>query len=89
MFKEFKVTRRLERYIHYAKCKFEKLSIEGNINLWEVLESYEMLTKQAQYMQYYIYDFIKGTGEYGDRYKVMNGSDGGIYIRGRNNSLIL
>lgn len=81
MFKGFKVTKRLERYIHYAKYKFEKLNIDNNIDLWEVLESYEMITKQAQCMQYYIYDLIKGTGEYGDRYKMVSGSDGGVYIR--------
>ena len=32
-------------------------------------------------MQHYIYDLIMGTGEYEDRYKVLCGKDGGVYVR--------
>ncbi len=82
MYKGYKVTKRLQDYIGFAKNKFEKLNQEGNaIDLWDVLLSYELIKKQTKCMQHYIYDLIVGERKYEDSYKVLCGKDGGLYIR--------
>ena len=82
MFKGYKVTKRLQNYIDFAKNRFDKLVEEGNeIELWDVLAAYEVIMEQAKCVQHYIYDLIMGKGEYEDRYKVLSGKDGGVYIK--------
>lgn len=86
MYKGYKVTKRLKDYIGFAQNKFEKLNEEGKIDLWEILSSYEIIAEQSQCVQHYIYDLIMGTGEYEDRYTVLIGKDGGVYVRYNNKS---
>ena len=40
-YKGVKLTKRLERYIGYAKRKYEKLSVNNDVDLWDVLEGYD------------------------------------------------
>ena len=47
MYKGYKVTKRLQDYIGFAKNKFEKLNEEGKVDLWDVLSSYELIAEQA------------------------------------------
>ena len=80
-YKGSKITKRLERYMGYAKTKYEKLSLCGEVDLWEILQGYELIMKQAKWVQQYIYDWISGEGCHESEYSVMNASDGGIYIK--------
>ena len=81
MYKGYKVTKRLQDYIGFAQNKFEKLNEEDKVELWDVLSSYEIIEKQAKCVQHYIHDLIMGNGEYEDKYRVLSGKDGGVYIR--------
>lgn len=83
MYKGYKVTKKLQDYIGFAKNKFDKLNEEGNeAELWDVLAAYDFIMDQAICVQHYIYDLIMGDGEYEDKYRVCCGIDGGVYVRG-------
>ena len=43
MFKGYKVTKHLQRYMRYAKVKYEKMSLEENVDLWEILKEYDYI----------------------------------------------
>lgn len=44
MYKGHKISKRLERYINYAKVKYDKLRVQGYVDLWDVLNGYETIT---------------------------------------------
>ena len=61
MYKGYKVTKRLQNYIDFAKNRFDKLNEEGNeTELWDVLASFEVIMEQSKCVQHYIYDLIIG-----------------------------
>lgn len=77
-YKGVKLTKRLERYIGYAKRKYEKLSVNNDVDLWDVLEGYDLIMQQPKHMQMYmICDKFVHFGEY----SVVRDIDGGIYVR--------
>lgn len=80
-YKGIKITKRLQRYIGYAKTKYEKLNAYGEVDLWEILQEYELIMKQAKWVQQYIYDWISGEAYHESEYSIMNAIDGGIYIK--------
>lgn len=48
MYKGYKVTKRLQNYIDFAKNRFDKLNEEGNeTELWDVLASFEVIMEQS------------------------------------------
>ena len=81
MFKGYKLTKRLQRYMQYAKNKYIKLSKEGEVDLWEILSEYELIMQQPKCMQMFIYDMICDEFVHYGNYSIIRGIDGGIYIR--------
>ena len=81
MYKGHRLTKHLKRYIGYAETKYQKLSIHYNVDLWEVLESYDLINEQADCLKWYVYDKIKGEGVYEDAYKVTRAVNGCIYVK--------
>lgn len=81
MYKGHKLTKHLERYIGYATTKYQKLSIHYNVDLWEVLESYDLISEQADCMKWYVYDVVKGDEVHEEEYKVMKSVNGCTYVR--------
>ena len=81
MYRGHKLTKHLKRYIGYAETKYQKLSIHYNVDLWEVLESYDVINEQADCMKWYVYDKIKGEGIHEEAYEVMKSVNGGTYVR--------
>lgn len=84
-YKGVKLTKRLERYIGYARTKYEKLSIDGKADLWEVLNSYDLIMQQPKHMQMFIYDMIYDQFVHFGEYSVVREIDGGIYVKKLNN----
>lgn len=60
MYKGHKLTKRLERYMGYAEAKYQKMSITYDVDIWKVLESYDLINQQTDCMKWYVYDKIKG-----------------------------
>ena len=60
MYKGHKVTKHLERYMVYAKNRYDRLSVQGEIDLWDVLNGYTLISNEPYCMQLYIYDWIMG-----------------------------
>ena len=82
MYKGYKVTKHLQRYMRYAKIKYQKLSMQGEVvDLWEILKEYDFIMQQAKCMQMYIYDCINSTKVHDKHYEVIDYIDGEIYIR--------
>lgn len=81
MYKGYKVTKHLQRYMRYAKDKYEKMSLQDEIDLWDILEDYDFIMQQAKCIQMYIYDWIQGEIVDEDQYKIISGRDGCIYVR--------
>ena len=81
MFKGYKVTKKLQDYIEFAKNRYDKLNEDGNVDLWEVLSSYEIIMNQAKCVQHYIHDLIMENDKYRDSYRVFCGINGGLYVR--------
>ena len=81
MYKGYKISKRLERYISYAETKYQKLNVYYNADLWEILESYDLINEQPDCMKWYVYDKIKGEGEHEDAYKVTKSVNGCTYVR--------
>ncbi len=82
-YKGIKITKRLQRYIGYAKTKYEKLSMIGEVDLWEIMNEYEMIAGQLKCVQQYIYDWITGSNDYAEEYTMLNSIDGGVYVKKR------
>ncbi len=80
-YKGVKLTKRLERYIGYAKTKYEKLSIDGKPDLWEVLNSYDLIMQQPKHMQMFLYDMICDQFIHHGEYSVVRAVDGELYVR--------
>lgn len=80
-FKGVKITRRLQRYIGYAENKYKKLSLYGEVDLWEVLAEYKLIMDQPKCMQMFIYDLICGEFVHFGEYSVVRDIDGDIYVR--------
>lgn len=82
MYKGYKVTKHLQRYMRYAKDKYERLNMQGeNVELWEIIEGYKIFKNQAECVQMYIYDWINGKTYDEAKYKIINGRDGCIYVK--------
>ncbi|MBS5317711.1 MAG: hypothetical protein E6590_15660 [Clostridiales bacterium] len=81
MYKGHKISKRLERYINYAKVKYDKLRVQGYVDLWDVLNGYETITNTPYCVQMYIYDLIKGIPIYVDCYEIIDWMNGGVYVR--------
>lgn len=81
MYKGYKVTKRLQRYIGYAEVKYQKLSITYDVNLWDVLESYDLIKEQPDCMKWYVYDVVKGDELHEKKYRVKKSVNGCTYVR--------
>lgn len=81
MYRGHKLTKRLQRYIEYAEVKYQKLSIIYDVDLWDVLESYDLIKEQPDCMKWYVYDVVKGEETNADAYKVMKSANGCTYVR--------
>lgn len=81
MYKGHKLSKRLERYIGYAETKYKKLSIHYNVDIWEVLESYELIKEQPDCMKWYVHDVVKGKAVNEEEYRVMKSMNGCTYVR--------
>lgn len=81
MYKGYKVTKHLQRYMGYAKVKYEKASIDKEVDLWDILKGYDYIMQQAKCIQLYIYDWILNKIENQCFYIKNIGSDGCIYIK--------
>ncbi len=81
MYKGYKVTKHLQRYMRYAKVKYEKMSLQGDVDLWEILKGYDYIMQQAKCMQMYIYDWIIDEINNSRQYIVTYAMDGGTYVK--------
>lgn len=81
MFKGYKLTKRLQRYIGYAKNKYIKLSKKGKVDLWDILYEYDYIMQQPKCMQMFIYDMICDEFIHFGEYSVVREIDGGMYVR--------
>lgn len=70
MYKGHKISKRLERYIEYVKVKYDRSRIQGQVDLWDVLNEYELITSEAYCVQMYIYDLVKGEELHGNVMKL-------------------
>lgn len=80
MYKGYKVTKHLQRYMGYAKDKYEKLTAQGEADLWEIIEEYDIFMEQAKCVQMYVYDWVKGRVEQ-KAYTVVCARNGCVYVR--------
>ena len=86
MYKGYKVTKHLQRYMRYAKIKYQKLSMQEEVvDLWEILKEYDFIMQQAKCMQMYIYDWLAGELINREQYIITCAIDGGIYVKKRIN----
>ena len=83
MYKGYKITKHLQRYMRYAKVKYEKMKHEGRMDLWEILQGYDYIMEQAKCIQLYIYDWILGEMVNYQEYVVTCSIDGGVYVKKR------
>lgn len=81
MFKGYKITKRLQRYAEYAKNKYKKLSENGEIDLWDIFQGYEIIMQQPECVQMFLYDMICDEFIHFGEYSIIRGVDGGIYIK--------
>lgn len=80
-YKGKKITKRLQQYMAFAYKKFSKLKYQGEVELWDVLNSYEIIAEQEECVKKYIYDILSGSKTYYEEYKVSQANNGGIYIK--------
>ncbi len=81
MYKGYKITKRLQRYMEYISLKYERLSLEGEVNLWDIISEYKFITDQPECVQMFIYDCIYGKFMYYGEYSVVRAVDGGLYVK--------
>lgn len=81
MYKGHKLSKRLKRYIGYARAKYHKARLQGTVDLWSILIEYELIASAPYCVQMYIYDVIEGRGAYEDCYEIVEWINGGVYIR--------
>lgn len=81
MYKGYKVTKRLQRYMEYIKNRYEKLSSEQEVELWDVFAEYDFMMQQPKCMQMFIYDLICDKFVHYGEYSVIRATDGELYVR--------
>lgn len=81
MYKGYKVTKRLQRYIEYVENKYQKMNVQYDVDLWKVLESYDLIMEQPDCVKWYVYDVVKGDDLHDTKYKVMKSVNGCTYVR--------
>lgn len=81
MYKGHKVTKRLQRYMEYAETKYQKMNLTYNVDLWEVLESYDLIKEQPDCVKWYVHDVVKGEEVHEEEYRVMKSMNGCTYVR--------
>ena len=81
MFKGYKVTKHLQRYMGYAQKKYDKLRYKEEVDLWNVLAEYDYIMQQPKCVQMFIYDMICDKLVHHGQYSVLRNVDGCIYIK--------
>lgn len=81
MFKGYKVTKRLLRYMEYAKNRYEKLRDDKEVELWDILAEYEFIMAQPKCMQMFLYDMISDQFTHYREYSVVRAVNGELYVR--------
>lgn len=81
MYKGYKVTKRLMRYMEYAKNRYDRLKEEQDVELWDIFEEYELIMKQPICIQMFLYDMVCDAFNHHGEYSVVRGIDGGLYVR--------
>lgn len=67
--------------MQYAKNKYEKMTLQGEVDLWEILKGYKLIMDAPKCIQMYIYDCINSKSEHNEYYRVIDYIDGGTYVR--------
>lgn len=80
MYKGYKVTKHLQRYMGYVKNKYERLSLQGEVDVEELLKEYKLIMDAPRCIQLFIIDWISGETNNG-YYKIVKYIDGGVYVR--------
>lgn len=83
-YKGYKVTKHIERYIGYAKRKYERLSRNQQIELWDVLNGYDYIVQLPKCVQMFMYDMICEEFIHHGEYTVLRNVDGYIYVKDLN-----
>lgn len=81
MYKGYKITKRVLRYMEYAKNRYEKLSQDREVELWDVFAEYKFIMEQPKCIQMFLYDMIRNQFVHHGEYSVMRSIDGGVYVR--------
>ena len=81
MYKGYKVTKRLQRYMGYIKNKYEKLRSEQEVDLWDIFEQYEFIMRQPKCIQMFLYDLICDEFVHHGEYSVIRSVNGELYVR--------
>lgn len=81
MYKGYKVTKHLQRYMGYAKKKYDKLRYKQEVDLWDVLAEYDYIMQQPKCVQMFLYDMICDKLVHHGEYSIVRSVDGGIYVR--------
>ena len=81
MYKGYKVTKRLLRYMEYAKNKYEKLDGDIEVDLWDILAEYDFIMSQPKCIQMFLYDMICDKFIHHGEYSIVRAIDGGVYVK--------
>ena len=65
----------------FAKSKYEKLSENNDIELWDVLQGYDLIMQQPKHMQMFIYDMICDKFIHFGEYSIVRDVDGAVYVK--------
>lgn len=57
------------------------MRIEGQVDLWDVLNEYYAIANTLYCVQMYIYDVVKGGEVYEECYEIVKCMNGGVYVR--------
>ena len=87
MYKGYKVTKHLKRYMGYVKNKYEKCSLKGKVDLWEIMNEYEYIMEQPKCVQMFLYDMVCDKFVHYGKYSIVRSVDGGVYIKELANKL--
>ena len=81
MYKGYKVTKRLLRYMEYAKSRYEKIREDREVELWDILAEYEFIMRQPKCIQMFLYDIISDQFTHYGEYSVVRAVNGELYVR--------
>lgn len=81
MYKGYKVTKRLLRYMEYARNRYERLRENGEVELWDIFAEYDFIMAQPKCMQMFLYDMICDQFIHHGEYSVVKAVDGELYVR--------